>query len=183
MVQKDSSSSSNKENKVSRINCDYNNAQYISHIFWKLKKIYPEVDKKIIVKIVSRYFELAQDDLSHGNTVSLGGLLGDLYLIKIKRKVYINDKGELVNKLPVDQGATNALWKQKPELRGKTFVRHLNQHSGGFLFKLKHHSFKVALKNKSVYSFKFSRTLKAKLSKNIINKEVNAYEIKHKDEQ
>jgi hypothetical protein len=171
-----------KQIKASRINCDYNNAQYISHIFWKLKKLYPDADKKMIVKIVSRYFELTQDDLSHGNTVSLGGLLGDLYLIKIKRKVYINDNGELVNNLPVDQGATNALWKQKPELRGKTFVRHINQHSSGYLFKLKHHSFKVALANKSIYSFKFSRTLKGKLSKNILNKEVNAYEIKNKDE-
>jgi len=186
MVLNDNKNNSNKVAKTkvkrSRIKADYNNEQYISHIFWKIKKIYPEIDKKTITKIVSRYFELTQDDLSHGNTISLGKELGDLYLVKVKRKVYMNDNGELVNNLPVDQNATNNLWKLKPELRGKTFVRHINTHSSGYLFKLKHYLFRTSLKNKSLYSFKFSRTLKSKLSRNIINKEVNAYEIKLKDE-
>lgn len=176
-------SSDNKINKkCSRIKSRYNNDHYVSHVFWKIKKIYPEIDKKMVRKIISRYFELAQNDLSHGNTVSLGSVLGDLYLIKVHRKVYVNDKGELINNLPVDQNATNNLWKLKPELKGKTFVRHVNSHSAGFLFKLKHYAFKTILRNKSIYSFKFSRPLKAKLSQNIINKEVDAYEIKTKDE-
>lgn len=179
MVQEDNKDN-NKAQKIkrSRIKADYNNNQYVSHVFWKIKKIYPEIDKKMITKIISRYFELTQDDLSHGNTISLGNALGDLYLVKVERKVYMNDNGELINNLPVDQNATNILWKQKPELRGKTFVRHINAHSSGYLFKLKHYLFRTSLKNKSLYSFKFSRTLKTNLSQNIINKEVNAYEIK-----
>lgn len=183
MALEDNKLNNNPDNKkYSRIKSRYNNDHYVSHVFWSIKKIYPEIDKKIIRKIISRYFELAQDDLSHGNTVSLGSVLGDLYLIKVERKVYVNEKGELINNLPIDQNATNNLWKSKPELKGKTFVRHINSHSSGFLFKLKHYIFKTRLKNKSVYSFKFSRPLKRKLSKNIINKEVNAYEIKTKDE-
>lgn len=178
MAQEDNQDSNKEIKKCSRIKANYNNDHYVSHIFWKIKKIYPEIDKKTIRIILSRYFELAQDDLAHGNTVSLGNLLGDLYLVKVERKVYINDKGELINNLPIDQNATNNLWKLKPELKGKTFVRHVNSHSSGFLFKLKHYIFKTSLKNKSVYSFKFSRPLKRKLSKNIINKEVDAYEIK-----
>lgn len=183
MVQEDSKLNNKQDNKKrSRITSDYKNEQYISHIFWKVKKIYPEIDKKKITKIVSRYFELAQEDLAHGNTISLGASLGDLYLVKVKRNVYMNKDGVLVNNLPVDQGATNKLWKLKPELRGLKFVRHINAHSSGFLFKLKHYIFKSNVKNKSIYGFKFSRTLKSNLSVNIINKEVEAYEIKNKDE-
>jgi hypothetical protein len=183
MVQEDNNLNSKKENsKRKRITSDYKNDQYISHIYWKIKKIYPEVDQKTIVKIISRYFELTQEDLSFGNTIQLGVHLGDLYVVKIKREVHMNEKGDLINNLPVDQKATNALWAQKPELRGKKFVRHMNNHSSGFLFKLKHYTFSSNLKNKSIYNFKFSRTLKGKLSNNIKNKEVQAYEIQNKNE-
>ena len=171
-----------EKSRRSRITSKYKNEQYVSHLFWKIKKIYPEIDKKKITKIISRYFELAQEDLSHGNTVSLGASLGDLYVVKMKRNVYINDQGVLINKLPIDQGATNKLWKAKPELRGLKFVRHINSHSSGFLFKLKHYLFGSQIKNKSIYTFRFSRALKTRLSENIINKEVEAYEIKSKDE-
>lgn len=184
MAQEDNKLNNEQEkSKRNRIKADYKNRQYISHIFWRIKKIYPDIDQKKVNKIVSRYFELAREDLAHGNTVSLGANLGDLYLVKVKRKVYMNDQGVLVNNLPVDQGATNKLWKAKPELRGLKFVRHINAHSSGFLFKLKHYFFGSQVKNKSVYSFKFCRTLKSNLSENIINKEVEAYEIKTKDEQ
>lgn len=185
MVQEDSNKPNNQISqklKRKRIKADFKNEQYVSHVYLKIKKIYPEITKKEIVKIFARYFELTQEDLSFGNTVSLGKTLGDLYVVKVKRKVYINEKGELVNNLPIDQNATNILWRQKPELKGKTFVRHLNNHSGGFLFKLKHYLFNSNIKNKSVYCFKFSRALTEKLSTNIKNKEVEAYEIKNKDE-
>jgi hypothetical protein len=184
MVQEDNSLNTTQEpnqankQKRKRIKSDINNSKYVYHVYSRIKKIYPDITQAMVVKIIDRYFELAQDDLSFGNTVGLGGLLGDLYVVKTKRKVYVNEEGDLINNLPIDQNRTMKLWREQPELKGKTFIRHINSHSDGFLFKLKYEKFKFQLKNKSVYFFKFSKTLRHKLSENIINKEVQAYEVK-----
>jgi len=170
------------KDKRKRIKSDVNNSKYVYHVYSRIKKIYPDITQAMVVKIINRYFELTQEDLALGNTVSLGGIIGDLYVVKTKRKVYINEEGDLVNDLPIDQSKTMKLWREQPNLKGKTFVRHTNSHSDGYLFKLKYDKFKFALKNKSVYSFKFSKTLRHKLSENIINKEVQAYEIRRKNE-
>lgn len=178
MAQEDNSSKVQiTKDKRKRIKSDINNRKYIYHVYSRIKKIYPDITMSMVSKIINRYFELTASDLSFGNTVDLGGMLGDLYVVKTKRKVYVNEEGDLINELPIDQYRTFNLWKEQPELKGKTFVRHINEHSDGFLFKLKHNKFHVQLKNKSVYFFKFSKTLKHDLSENIKNKEVEAYEI------
>jgi hypothetical protein len=146
-------------------------------VYSRIRKIYPDITQAMVVKIIDRYFTLAQTDLSFGNTVGLGMSLGDLYVVKTKKKVYINEDGDLVNNLPIDQAGTMKLWKEDPQLKGKTFLRHINAHSDGFLFKLKYDKFRFKLINKSVYSFKFNKNLRHILSENIINKEVQAYEI------
>jgi len=180
MVQEDSNLNQSKKpssEKRKRIKSDLNNYQYVYHVYSRIKKIYPDITQAMVVKIINRYFTMAQNDLSFGNTVGLGTVLGDLYVVKTKKKVYINEAGDLINNLPIDQAATMTLWREQPSLKGKTFIRHINTHSDGFLFKLKYDKFRFKLINKSVYSFKFSKKLKGILSENIINKEVQAYEI------
>jgi predicted Zn-dependent protease with MMP-like domain len=183
MVQEDNNTnqqikqSKDNSSKRKRIKSDLNNSKYVYHVYSKIRKIYPDITQAMVIKIIDRYFELTQNDLALGNTVGLGGLLGDLYVVKTKRKVFINEAGDLVNNLPIDQGKTMKLWKEQPELKGKTFIRHVNAHSNGFLFKLKYDKFKFPLKNKSIYFFKFSKPLRERLSENIINKEAQAYEI------
>lgn len=175
---KNKSKANNSSGKRKRIKSGINNSKYVYHIYSRIKKVYPDITQAMVVKIIDRYFELTQEDLSFGNTVGLGDLVGDLYVVKTKRKVYINENGDLINNLPIDHNKTIKLWNENPEMRGKTFIRHINTHSDGYLFKLKYDKFRFSVKNKSVYLFKFAKPLRQRLSENIINKEVNAYEIR-----
>jgi len=164
----------NASNKRKRTKANYTSKYYIDYIYKRLNKkyglTYPDISK-----IISGYHNMAREDLAKGEPIYFKKQLGNLQLYKERREVTINAKGEIVNNLPINKAETFKLWRLKPELKHKTYVRFLNKHSDGFYFSFSYQISKANFPNKKVYNFHFNATLKKKLTKNIINKEVDAY--------
>lgn len=160
--------------KKKRTKANYTSKYYVDFIFKRLSKKY-DIGYPEIAAIISGYHEMAREDLAKGEPIYLKKQLGNLRVWKEKREVKINDKGEVVNNLPINLPETLKLWEKKPELKHKTYVRYLNKHSDGFYFTLSYQMSKANYKYKYIYNFKFNATLKKQLSQNIINKEVDAY--------
>lgn len=160
--------------KGKRTKADYTSKYFIDYIHRRLNKkyglTYPDISK-----IISGYHEMAREDLAKGEPIYMKKQLGNLKLYKEQREVKVDENGDIVNTLPINLPETLKLWKLKPELKHKTYIRYLNKHSGGFYFTFSYQLSKATYKYKYCYNFKFNRTLKQKLSKNIHNKEVDAY--------
>lgn len=157
-----------------RIKSDYNTKYFVDFIYKRLSKkyglTYPQVSK-----ILSTYHKMAREDFAKGEPIYFKNKLGNLQLYKEKRRVYYNDKGELVNELPINYRETFKLWENKPELKNKTYIRYPNKHSDGFVFTTSYQISKANFKFKNVYTFQFNDTLKSMLHKNIMEGEVDAY--------
>lgn len=169
--------------KRKRIKYRYNIRYFSAYAHYRIVKKFPSITRNDCAKIIKTYFELAEEDLATGQKISLVNKLGGLYLTKELREVkYDEETGKVINNLPVNIPETLKLWKAKPELKRKIFVRFVNEHSNGFVFNLHFETSKAIFRNKKIYNFQFSRPLKEKLNKNILDKKVDAYLIPGKDE-
>lgn len=157
-----------------RLKSDYNNKYYVDYIYTRLNKKYG-LSYPQITSIIRMYHDMAREDFAKGEPVYLKNKLGNLQLYKEKKEVYINDKGEVVNELPVNYRETKKLWDAKPELKFKTYIRYLNKHSDGFVFSTSYQISKANYKYKNVYNFQFNSTLKKMLNKNIHEGIVDAF--------
>lgn len=169
-------------NKRKRRKANYTSNHYTPYYSRRILKEFDNISKKDLNRAVAMYFELCREDLALGNKINLQNKLGNLYLKKEKREVYLDENGEIVNKLPINIRETAKLWREKPELKNKTFVRYVNDHTENHLFSLHYEVGKAVFKNKSVYNFIFNRGLKSELSENIFDKKVDAFLKKYKDE-
>lgn len=157
-----------------RVTSTYNTKYYVDYIYRRLNKKYGLTYPQISA-IISMYHKLAREDYSKGEPVFFKKHMGNLQLYKEKREVYVNDKGEVINELPINFRETWRLWNEKPELKNKTYVRYVNKHSDGFLFTTSYQISKARYKFKNVYTFQFNKTLKKMLHKNILNDKVDAF--------
>jgi hypothetical protein len=159
---------------MGRLKSDYNTKYYVDYIYRRFSKnhglTYPQISK-----IISLYHELAREDFTKGEPVYLKEKLGNLQLYKEKREIYVNEEGKIVNDLPINLRETFKLWKEKPELKNKTYIRYTNKHSDGFMFTTSYQISKANYKYKNVYKFQFNSTLKKMLRDNIIKGDVDAY--------
>lgn len=159
---------------MARLKSDYNTKYFVDYVYKRLNKkhglSYPQISK-----IISMYHEMAREDFANGEPIYMKKKLGNLQLYKEKREVYLNEKGEVVNDLPINFRETFKLWKAKPELKNKTYIRYMNKHSDGFVFTTSYQISKANYKYKNVYNFQFNSTLKKMLHKNIIEGTVDAY--------
>jgi len=160
--------------KRDRIKSDYNSKYYTDYIYNRLNKkyglTYPQIGK-----IISMYHELARKDFTLGEPIFFKKFMGNLQLYKEKREIYINTKGEIVNNLPINFRKTWKLWNEKPELKNKTYIRYVNKHSDGFMFRTSYQISKAKYKYKNVYTFQFNETLKSMLHENILEDKVDAF--------
>lgn len=157
-----------------RLKSDYNNKYYVDYIHTRLNKKYGLTYPQITA-IIRMYHDMAKDDFTKGEPIYLKAKLGNLQLYKEKKEVYINEKGEVVNELPINYRETKKLWEAKPELKHKTYVRYINKHSDGFVFTTSYQISKANYKYKNVYNFQFTRTVKSQLHKNILEGVVDAF--------
>lgn len=183
MIEEENVQNKQEKQKRNRIKYRYNVRYFSAYSHYRIVKKFPEITRNDCAKIIKEYFKLAEEDLACGQKISLVNKLGGLYLTKQLREVkYDEETGKVVNNLPVNIPETLKLWKSKPELKRKVFVRFVNDHSNGFVFNLHFETSKAIFKNKKIYAFQFSRPLKEKLNKNILDKKVDAYLIPGKDE-
>lgn len=154
---------------------NYVTKYYTDYIFKRLNKkyglTYPQISK-----VLSRYHDLAREDLAMGDVMFFKAGLGNLMLNKFLPKVELGEDGKIKkNNLMVNYHATRQLWDKHPELKHKKYVRFLNEHSEGYVYSLYFQASKATNKFKSIYNFKFNATLKKKLSQNIIKGKVEAF--------
>ena len=92
--------------------------------------------------------------------------LGTINIRKKKPKLRFDQNGKLINTMPVDWKATKDLWEEDPECKEqKKLVRHLNEHTNGYVPFWNYSVSTATFKNKSVYKFKPTRTIKRELSR------------------
>lgn len=109
-----------EETKRKRIKANYSIRYFSSYAYNRIKNKHPEYTQTDIHRAIKMYYELAQDDLSEGQKITLVNKLGGLYLTKELREVYYDEKNDkIINRLPVNIPASLELWRNKPELRNK----------------------------------------------------------------
>jgi hypothetical protein len=103
--------------------------------------------------------------------------LGEISIKKKKPTLYVNDDGEVVNKLPINWGETKKLWENDAKSKkDKKFVRYLNTHTNGYSLFFHYYKGIARYNNKSLYVFKASDTAK-KILYNAVknNKDLDFY--------
>lgn len=92
--------------------------------------------------------------------------LGTLCIRKRKPKLRYDDEGNLINTMPVDWKATNDLWNEdKKSKEEKKLVRHMNEHTQGYVPFWHYNAHTATFKNKMAYKFVATRTVKRSLTK------------------
>lgn len=103
------------------------------------------------------------DNIKKGNTIELPSFMGTFETIKYKSSIkFVN--GRLKTNLPIDWNRTLKLWENDKEaFRNKTVLRYeLN-----YIYKLRYNPYKARFINKTVFQFKFMRTVRQGISKEI----------------
>lgn len=166
-----------------RIKADFKMDNFVTYIYYRLVKIYPEITHVQIRSVLRKYFEYCKDDLGVGTKVYMGSILGNLYLEKRFGEIkYDEENDKIINTLPVNIHETLKLWKERPELRKVRFVRYTNEHSGGYSFRLKYEKSLAKYSNKTFYDFKFSDPVRDAINKGVSEKKTDAYINKYYNE-
>lgn len=159
-----------------RIKANYIMKHITQYVTTRMVKEFPGITEKDIRKAIRRYFELCIDDLTRGNHIYFGAKLGNLYVVKEKREIkYDPETDQIINTLPVNIAETLKLWKARPELRKKKFIRYTNEHSDGYMYRLKYEVSMATFKGKQYYNFKYSKPVREKLNENINNKNIEVF--------
>lgn len=118
--------------------------------------ILSDFNKAIIGEIIYDNFEFI-----------LPARLGTLSIVKIKPTVRVDKKtGKIGYSLPINWKATKELWADDIEAKEKKIlVRHLNEHTNGYLCKWRYSKHKATYRWKSAYSFLMCRPSKNELAK------------------
>jgi len=127
-----------------------------------------ELSKKLFNQIITDYNCGVTELIIEENLTFYIPYLGfEILIKKDKRKPKIVN-GKLINNVPIDWKATNALWDKDKEAREKKLlVRYNNSHTSGYVFRIYCKKFKGNIKNKNLFKFKPNRKFQRDLSKRI----------------
>lgn len=129
--------------------------------------------------IISEFNKSMMQEVIYDNfEFILPARMGTIHIVKFKPKVRIDRTGRTTYLLPINWKVTKELWNTDPEAKeNKTLVRHLNEHTNGYICKLRYDKFKATYRWKSAYSFLPCRPFKDELAKFLQdpNREVNYY--------
>ncbi len=125
------------------------------------------VDRNMYGQIVDFFHKRISEEIMLDNfEFKLPERLGILSIKKRKPKLKFDEEGKLINTMPIDWKATKDLWEEDAESKElKKLVRHLNEHTNGYVPYWCYNSYPGTFKNKSVYKFKSTRTNKRDLNK------------------
>ena len=86
-----------------------------------------------------------------------------------KKKEFVDFKdGKAVTNRPIDFASTMKLWEEHPEAREqKKYVRYLNKHTNGYIYKIAYNRFYATFRNKAAYSVQVNRGMKRGLAQKI----------------
>lgn len=130
------------------------------------------VDSKTYGSILEDFNLMIRDEIvNESKDFKMPSRLGTLGIRKKKRVPYVDDDGKVVNNLPIDWNKTRKLWESSPKAKAeKKLVRFYNEHSNGFVAKVRMFKVNANYKNKSIYTFIPTRTVKSMISENMTNR-------------
>lgn len=121
------------------------------------------VDIKDYIAIVNNFNKFLMDKVLAGFEVVLPARLGVMSIIGTKQEIRFDANGEPI--LPPDWVKTKELWEKNPEAKEKkTRMFHTNDHTNGIRYKLLWSKRRVLVENKTLYSFRLTRTNKRAIS-------------------
>lgn len=123
--------------------------------------VYKDLMRGIVDKLI---FNNLQWRLPYG--------LGDIYIMKRKIKLKLDENGNLITKrLMKDWGNTLRMWRAEPETRKqKKYLYHVNKHTNGYRMRIFWMKTTVKVKNSEYYCFAPCVYFKQRLSRTLINK-------------
>lgn len=132
---------------------------------------YRETAHKPVLK--DAYIEVCNDFMSFLSTklldvgeITLPDRLGKLKIVGNKVKVrFVNNK---IKGLSVDWQSTNSLWREDPKSREeKKLIYFFNEESNNISYRVEWKRNKIPLKQKTLYTFVFTRYNKRELAKRV----------------
>lgn len=110
------------------------------------------------------------DNIKKGNTIKLPSFMGTFETTKYKPSIKFKN-GKLKTNLPVDWNRTLDLWENDKEaFRDKTVLRY----ELDYIYKLRYNRYEARFKNKTIFQFKFIRTIRQGISKEIQKGNIDA---------
>lgn len=120
------------------------------------------------VRLCNDYNKFLVSKILEGYEITLPYRLGTMQILGSKTVIKFNEDGS--PNLPPDWVKTKQLWDKCPECKSKRQrVFHTNDHTSNVRYKLIWHKKRVIIRNKTLYSFRLTRTNKRDIHKSIIN--------------
>ena len=122
------------------------------------------VDYKTYGKILRTFFDKMTDYLvANEYTYKLPARMGIVTIYRIPPKIEVVGSTVKTN-MAINFKATNELWANDPEAKkNKIKIYHENKHSNRYRYKFEYSKSKANYKNKHIYKFRLTRTIKYKL--------------------
>jgi nucleoid DNA-binding protein len=152
---------------------DYFRVDYKKKSFYKFysENYKKKVDQHTYNKILTDCNLMIGEKLLEGFAVRLPFGLGTFSVRRTQPKIVFDEEGKIdftKSRISTDWGATNKLWKEKPELAHKKYIFHENIETEGYIFKIIWSPFRGNAKNIRAYKFVPSKMLKQRLKEYIL---------------
>ncbi len=122
------------------------------------------VDIKTYLSVVSDFIQFLMDKVFDGFEVKLPARLGSFQIVGRKIKPKLDEQGNVVGLAP-NWAETKKLWDSNEEAKkNKELVYCFNEHTNGVKYKFLWSKKNVNVKNKTIYSIKFSRANKRRIN-------------------
>lgn len=157
-----------------KVKSDYGVNDYFK--FFK-KNYSSNIDRKTYGLVLKEFNSHVRDRLSKkGAGYVIPKRLGKIELRKVKTEVKIDEKGNIINRLPTNWQETRKLWRENPSAKEKKIkIKFTNEHTDGYTFRIVYLRSKANYKNKSIYKMRFNRDMKRNLSKSIFQGRIDAF--------
>lgn len=154
-----------------RVKSDYGMKDYYSYY----KKTYnKKTSRSLYGKLIEEFnLEIQKLIILENLIYTMPGTNFQVVMMKEKRKPKIKD-GKLINNIPINFKATNALWERDSEAKEKKLlVRYNNSHTSHYIYRIYFKKFGTKIKFRSAYKFQPNRDFKRSINKYIMDPNIN----------
>lgn len=138
------------------------------------------VGKDIYYKIIKEFNKYVLNQMIYHNEDFLfPNYIGGIGLRKRKPKTKIDSDGKLISHKPIDWDTTLKLWEEDEDAKNKKIlIRHMNNHSDGYVFEVKYIRGRALFKGARWYDFIPTRTTKLTIRDEVFKGNIDAILVK-----
>lgn len=141
-------------------------------IYWKYKNGNKEgVDEKLFNKIIDLFLLKVRDKILDENYIFKLPHIGyRIKIVKYQKNPFDKDGNLLPFRFPVNWKETKNYWDKNPEAKkNKKCVYYLNDHTDGYIYRIKMFPAFREFKNMKMYTFKASKPFSIKLAYKLLD--------------